>query len=890
MALVAPDDTMRKPVAEAVATANGAALVVPRGHYLLVAFARGHAMTFEPHTITGPDIQEINVQLRKNTVLAGTIVDAEGRPVSNAVVMRAGLDAPAPISELSALGMSMLRENGSSRTDSAGRWSLESPSLPKIPLTVRAPGYAAALISPGKDPSNDARLPPFTLEKACHLTVETDRTDDEILIIPRSGAPSPSPGEWLDRSRARTATSRTLEWPSLAAGTYDLYAVSTNPLKFQEPERLTTVHLESPGAEARVKISLPLHRSAKTSYLKLLLPRAADTASLTAYAAANPGDIPVKISFAEEEAIGGRVVYLDTAAAPERTHLTTSREIFLPRSGTGTALSVQTLQRGSLSFRLVGPAGTKLPAVVHSAFSMCVKDEPWRPMSFAVLNTGAVEIAVPVACRAALIETGDFAPVVATFALKPMERRTLGELRLSRSARAEIHVYRQPSGAIANDVLVRARVLRDGTFVALPPTKTDADGVAQIFDLPPDEDLVIEAYKEGSELKGSVPLRLKPGQSTVVDRLEIPDPGSLWITAGLDDDFLRSFPSASLFALRLNRTPTDEGQPADTRDVRLETNKSTVELSDLVPGLWRVEFLVRVDGSIQTIDVDPVEIKSGKLEEAERTVKPTVIEGVVLARQQGIEALIEVRDWPPGPGTVSRSYESKSDGSFRLVLPRQGTFEIDVRRKSPDAPRTVLGRKELTPGRRLELSLPGNAVVVTAMTDGKPTPNTQVVLKRRAYAENGGVSQLTMQSRTNEQGQALFEAVLDGLWSVEASLNTDLPVTQGNLTVDPASGLTNITLHLDEAARLEGRVVTASGALARGGAVDCVYVSQDLVLRSARSDSARRDLRHEVRQARSRNPQLRSDDGRRRDSTVPRKARHSIRSLYAPRHGRAPDQ
>lgn len=834
VALVAADDVTRRPADEAVAMAGSAELVVPAGPYLLVAVAGGHAMAFEPHAIAGPGVQQLNVHLQKNSVLTGTVVDAEGRPVANAVVARAGLDAPSAISELSPAGMSALRENGSTRTDEGGRWSLPSPSLTKIPLTVHAPGYATAWISLEKRASTDTALPPVALEKACRLTVEMDRMDEEMLVIPRSRASSPFPAEWLDRSRARTATAPVLEWPSLAAGVYDLYAVNTNPLKFQKPEKLTTVHLESAGQQARVKVSLPQPRPAKTAYVRLLLPRIADTASMKAWAETS---VPAEIAFTEEDAVGGRVVYLDTAAAPERTYLTTSHQIFLPRSGSRAgALGVQMLPRGTLSFRLVAPAGTKLPTAVRGAFSACAKDEPARPMSFAVSNNGAVEMAVPAACRVAVIETGDFAPVAASFAVKPMEKRALRDFRLSRSARAEVHVVRQPGGARAEGMMVRARVKRGGTFIALPPVKTDAGGVAQLAGLPPDEDLVIEAFKEGSELKGSVLVRLEPGQSAVVDPLEIPEPGSLWLTAGLDDEFLKSFPSASLFAVRLERTKTDEKQPPDTRDLRLQSNKSTVELAELVPGTWGVQLLVRVDGVVQNLDVDPVEIQAGRIEEAERTAKPAIVEGVVLARHQGVEAFIDVRDWPAGPATTSRAFASKSDGSFRLVLPREGTYDIDVRRKVPeDAPGIVLGTRELVPGRRLELVLPANGVVVTTMAGGKPAPNTQILLKRRAYAENGGVSQLTMQGRTNEEGQAFFDAVLDGPWIVEASVSPELPVTQGNLTVDPAVEVTSITLHLDETARLEGSVFTAGGGLARSGAVDCVYVGQDLVVRSARS-------------------------------------------------------
>jgi hypothetical protein len=830
VALIAPNSVMRKPADEAVATNNGAELVVPRGPYVLVAFARGHAMTLQPATITGPHSQQISVHLRTNALLTGTVVDVEGRPLANAIVARAGLDAPATISELSPLAMSTLRDYSSTRTDAAGRWSLESPALPKVPLTMTAPGYGAALISPA-----DPTLPEVKLDKASRLTVEIDRTDEDILLIPRSSAASPFSHDWLDRVRARTTAKPTIEWTSLAAGTYDVYAVNPNPLEFQKPEKLMTVRLDAHGFDKRVKLSLPQPRLAKTSYLELLLPRVADTASLKVYAESN--NSPVEIAFIEEEAIGGRIVYLDTAAAPERTYLTTSREIFLPRSssGVGHALGVQTLQRGTLTFRLAAPAGTKLPAVVHGAFSNCVKDEPSRPMPFAVSATGAVEMAVPSACRAVLIETSEFAPIATTFALKPMEKQALGDFRLTRSARAEVHVVRQPSGAAANDVVVRARMKRGATFIAMKPAKTDTNGVAQIAGLPPDEDLVIEAYREGSQLKGSVVVRIDRGRSAVVNPLEIPEAGSLLITARLDDEFLKSFPSASLFALRLIRNRTDEAQSPDTRDTRVQSDRSTIELSELLPGEWRVQLLVRVDGTVQTLDVDPVEIASGQLEEVERVAKPTVIEGRVLARQQGIEALIEVRDYPPSPTAVARAFPSQSDGSFRLVLPREGTYEIDVRRKNPDGSKVVLGAKELITGRKLELTLPASAVVVTTLNDGKPAPNAQVVLKRRNYADDGGVSQLTMQGRTDERGQARFDSVLEGPWIVEATLNPELPVSQDIVKVDPAVEVAGITLHLDEAARLEGRVVTVSGAFARGGAVDCVYAAQDGVVRSARS-------------------------------------------------------
>jgi hypothetical protein len=832
VALVAPDDVMRRPADEAVATNDSAELVVPPGPYVLVAFARGHAMTVEPATITGPNAQLMSVHLRASAVLAGRIVDVEGRPIMDAIVARAGLDAPATISELSPLAMSTLRDYGSTRTDANGAWSIESPGLPKIPLTITAPGYGETLtlISPA-DPTH----PVIKLDKASRLTVEIDRTDEDILLIPRSSAASPFSPDWLDRARARTTTNRTVEWTSLAAGTYDLYAVNTNPIKFQKPEKLTTVRLHAGGVETRVKVSLPRPRLANTSYLKLLLPRVADTAALKVYAESN--NVPVQVGFIEKEVIGGRIVYLDTVAAPEDTYLTTTREIFLPRSGSGEGktLGVQTLQRGTLTFRLAAPAGTKLPTVVHGAFSNCVKDEPLRPMPFAVSGTGEVEMAVPSACRAVVIETGHFAPLATTFSLKPMEKQALGDFRLTRSARAEVHVVRQPSGTAANDVVVHARMKRGATLIATKPTKTDANGFAQISGLPPDEDLVIEAYREGSPLKGSVVVRLDPGRSAVVNPLEIPEGGSLSITARLDDEFLKSFPSASLFALRLIRDRTNEAPSPDTRDARVQSNRSTNNLAELLPGLWRVQLLMRVDGLVQTLDVDPVEIEAGQMEEVERVAKPAIIEGVVLAQQQGIEWLIEVRDYPPSPTAVARAFQSKSDGSFRFVLPREGTYEIDVRRKDPDASRLVLGTKELITGRKLELTLPANVIAVTTMHDGKPAPNARVVLKRRNYAADGGVSQLTMQGRTDEHGQALFESVLEGSWTIEATLNPELPETQGLVTVDPAVGVVGITLHLDEAARLDGRVVTVGGALARGGAVDCVYVAQDGILRSARS-------------------------------------------------------
>jgi 5-hydroxyisourate hydrolase-like protein (transthyretin family) len=836
VALVAPDSVPRKPAAEAIASAGGAELVVPNGPYVLITHAPGYEMTFEPYAITEYHAKQITVHLHKNQVMTGTVTDTTGRPVPNAVVARAGLDAPATIRELSSLGTSAIRAVASTRTNNDGRWSVEVSNNNRVPLTVHAPGYATAWIF-AEQRSGERDIEPVALQKASPLTVEVDRTDEDILVIPRPRTNSSTRGDWLDRAYAKTAASAALQWTSLPAGAYDVWAVNTNPRKFQKPVRLTSVQLAASGEETRVKVALPRAVPAKTAYLKLLLPRSADPGSLKAWAEATADNAPLEIAFADEDAMGGRVVYLDTAAAPERTYLTTARELLLPRSGgrIGESLRVQPLPRGTLSFQLTAPSGTKLPAFVRGTFSQCQHDEPRRALSFGVSRNGGVDMAAPAGCRTAMIEAGDFAPLAAAFNMKPAETRSLGAFRLSRSAGAEVHVFRQPSGEPATDVLVRALVRRGSEFVPLRPVKTDDSGVAQLAALPPEEDLVIEAYEEGSELKGSTVVRLEPAESAIVDRLEIPEAASLSVTASLDDEFVRSFPSSSLFALRLIRMQKETDRPPDTRDLRLQSNKSTVEFSHLAPGEWSIQLLVEIDKSLQTIDTEPVELASGERADVRRTAKPVVIEGVVRLRQQGIEALVEVRDFPPGATTIARPFPSQGDGSFRMVLPREGTYDIDVRRKIPDAPRIVLGQRELHGGRRLELSLPANAVIVTTLTGGEPAPDTQVTLKRRSYGGDGSVSQLTMHGRTNQQGEAIFDSVLDGPWIVEAWVNAEEPVTQGNVTVDPLSGITDITLHLDEAARLEGYIFAAGGGVVRSGAVDCVYVAADMVVRSARS-------------------------------------------------------
>jgi len=51
VALVAADDTLRKPTDEAVAIGGAANLVVPPGPYLLVTAASGYSMNFEPHRL-----------------------------------------------------------------------------------------------------------------------------------------------------------------------------------------------------------------------------------------------------------------------------------------------------------------------------------------------------------------------------------------------------------------------------------------------------------------------------------------------------------------------------------------------------------------------------------------------------------------------------------------------------------------------------------------------------------------------------------------------------------------------------------------------------------------------------------------------------------------------
>jgi hypothetical protein len=838
LALVPPDSIPRRPAAEAIGASNTAELSVPAGAYVLVAFARGFNLTFQPENVFGPDAQDVKVVLRPTVVISGSVTDEAGRPLPNAVIARPGLDAPAGMGEFSPMGMSVLRSIYSTRTDEAGKWSLESPTRTKAPLLVSADGFAAAWIAPEKPTTANTVMPPLALKKAGSLKLTLDAIDAGAVVFLRPKERPPVPLDWLDRTWAKAATARVLEWSFLPAGQYDVYTGNPNPLNFQLPARVATVDVPVEGAEA--KISLPPPSRERESFIKLLLPLATDLSSLKAYAE-SAGSAPAEVAAAAEEAMAGRVIYLDTSVAASRVYLVTTRELLLPREGQsmGRALSsVQRLPRATVTYRLVAPAGAKLPGFVRSASSDCTGDEP-RAISVAVSKSGQVEVPLAAPCHTMVTATGDFAPLASAFVLRPGETRSLGDLKLSRSASAEVHVRRKPSGAPATDVLVRARVPRGSAFVSLPAVATDANGVARLPSLPAGEPLLFEAYKEGSPLRGTANLTLEPGASAVIDPLEIPEPGSLSITGTLDEDFAKAFPTASLFAVHMTRQQTEENRPPDVRDVKLAANGETAHLTELNPGSWRTQFVVRLaEGGLHTIDVNPVTIAPGEHREEKRLVKPVVVDGIVLENKRGISALVEVRDGAPGPDSLTRPFQSKDDGTFRAILGHEGTYDVDVRRERPGLPagiKIALGGKEFVGGRPLELVLPMNAVVVHALTNDTPVPNVRVLLKRRSYADDGSVSQMSVATITDERGLATFDEVLDGPWDAEAARDAESPVAQTRFVVDPSlGGVTEVTLQLEETARLEGHIYAGSGIPATG-AVDCLYVSPDRVVHSARA-------------------------------------------------------
>ncbi len=823
--LVPMDHSLARPAREIVARTGQAVFTIPPGTYGLTTAANGfHADLREARVVAGVD-NEITVELNRAVMISGTVSDPEGNPIAGAHVTQAPA-ATAPLADMSELALQQVGRSMRAITDANGAWQLTAS---RSPLLIEANGWAPAWLAP-----RPAEAPPVdvVLKKGSSLSVTLDRTDPAISItaVPTGENKLGLPSRFQQIIWSREANYLSLDWRSLPAGDYKLVATWPDPLRFTAPVEVGRVSLVEGGAGS-ARVALPPSRPAATSHLTFLVPPRTDLSGLRAFVRASDG---VKVArHSTTDALGGKVVYVDTAASQSEIHLTTKTVLMTvradaPKRGLA-ALELTHVPRGEGKLRIVPDEGITLPSTATVAFSSCLHNEKVT-LPVNVGNDGILSFPLVVPCRSLTVNFGSAGALGLTAAVRAGEEKWFGDHKLSASASAEVHaVY---AGANAPDVVIKATVMRERQTVPVGEAIADAQGRAVLEGLPAGE-VTFEARFPETQHAGTTTVTMEPGKRIVVDPLEIPEPASLTIAAAFDPAFKSENPDAKLFGLLLERE--DTGRTRDNREADFREGIKDVTFGDLTPGWWRIVAMVAVEESAQPIEVERVELQAGDDRKVSARIKPLVFTGQVVSQNAGVAASVGIGD-PPGPSSIRRDIRTTADGKFKVALPKSGAYTVTVRRASND-PIDIgpVAFDSASPFVRIEL--PEGALAIQVRKDDQPLGDAVVKATMRVDGADGrGPARLTRTVKTNAAGTVTLENLQAGAWTIEAREPRTGRMAE-KVAMVPKSSRAETTIEIADGELLKGVIIDENGGLAAGASISCVFPAAGGTLRTIQADA-----------------------------------------------------
>lgn len=826
VALVALDQSPGHPAAEMISATGYTNLTVAPGAYALITSANGHETDLRNVRVTAGGDNDVSVELKPSKAVTGFVLDTEGNPIAGAQVAQAPAASAPALAEVSAAALNHLRPSMVATTGADGAWRLDAAPFP---LVVEAKGFAPAWKPVRR--GDEGRPIDVVLQKGASLQVTLDRADPSIVI---SAIPSAAPEEgtgipprFQSRVFGKEATALSLEWPSLAAGEYKLLASYPDPLRFGAPVEVGRVSLAA-GSIVTARVTLPPARPAATRSVALLLPRQTDPAGLRAFVRSPAGSDVAKYSTLN--ALGGPVVFVDTAARPADVFLTTRTELFTVAADAGrkglVALEPALVAKGEARLRILsGGEGVVLPAVANVAFSSCSSNEQVA-LPVKVGNDGVLSFPYAVPCHGVTVNLQDVESVGVSATLRPGEEKWLGEFKVGAAASAEVHVT-YASIPVAG-VTVRASVMRDRQKVPVGEAVADDQGVAVLNALPAG-DVLFEARLGDTKQVGSATTAVESGKRAVVDPLEIPEPASLVVTADFDPGFKVENPGAAILGMVLEREGTE--RPKDTRNADFQGQDPEATFDDLVPGKWQITAIVKVEDAAQPLSARTVELKSGDDERVSLLLKPEVFTGQVLSRGQGVQGSVGISD-QPGPQAIRRDVHTTAEGKFKVALPKEGPYRVNFRRSVKADPIDLGAVLFDSASRVIRIELPDTTLAVRVRSDDAPVADAAVVATLRNDSLDGaGVARLTRRAKTDEQGLALFEDLSSGPWALEAS--EPRSGRRGEKVANVGkSGRFETTLDLNAGKTLKGAVVDEHGAPAAAASVDCIFAGAAGLLRA----------------------------------------------------------
>ncbi len=265
-ALVPRDVAWRRPTAEIVGDARKVALTleVPAGVYRWVVSAPGSALHFgDEVTLAAGAKHRESVDLTPLVTIEGEVRDRKGKPVEGAVVAHLRALSDALPGSLSQRARPLLQENFRTVSTKKGAFRLPAASGWRHFVWIEAPGFAPATLRDILVEGKGLEVPPVQLEPGGRLRVVWQRKakEDGVRLELR-----PVDTSWFDERGLkrgwflweREARGKQQAWPSLRAGTYELWAKGPADGDHEIlPQQLAGEIKLTKGATTEIEVNLP---------------------------------------------------------------------------------------------------------------------------------------------------------------------------------------------------------------------------------------------------------------------------------------------------------------------------------------------------------------------------------------------------------------------------------------------------------------------------------------------------------------------------------------------------------------------------------------------------------------------------------------------------------
>ena len=821
VALIAPEQPVSRPAAEAIITRGTATLRVIPGAYRALIGAAGAQDEFR--AVIVKEGIDLRFALKPSKLIGGNVVDSTGQPVRRARVSEVRVTGSILVSQYSAAAHRYFSAQETTVTDDNGHWMLPAPVSGKRPIVIEADGFAPAIVNPAVGTTS--------LRRGAILRVTFDRSDPDFVVTLAGDGGENSIEQ---RVLSRGINNKGIEW-TLRPGGYRLIGRYPDPRRFSARAELGVVTLVE-GQSASISATLPplARPDANTTVLFVAHKTSNEMAAMDAFVTRSSGSAEW-IEHSIEPVSGGVLVYARARARPSEFLLLTPGSVIVARKNVeNDVMHTVVSDRADISVRVKRDAeDVDLPKSAKARFTLCDFDEQVF-LGTNVGRNGELRLPFPTSCRGLLLQLPPFEPVILEAGLAAGETRSFGPYVLKIGGVAEVHAVHDPGGfaAVRADITVSAFSEEKHHSVIVDEGVADEDGKLVLTGLPINRDVTVDATDAVSGLSGTASVRVSRGKVARIDPLAIPLPAKVTIAPKFSREFLARFPDAKIRLMTLRRTANGHDQ---TRTEEL-SEKGEVIFENLPPGEWHPLALVEAAESLQPVAFEDLQLRSGEERHTAPLIEPAVFEGRVTSRGKGVAAIVSFGE-PPSPTAVIRFSRASSSGRFTIILPAPGIYDVDVTLAEHPNDRIDLGEVDLSdPGRPVMLDLPDHDAVARVHDGNRPVANATVTARLVQSSLRAGVTEIVRIARTDAAGEARLESLAQGRWVVEARNDTNRKTAQVSLDV-VESETASVDLILESPLVVAGFVHDAHDVAVAGARVDCFFAGAGNLPQSVRGDS-----------------------------------------------------